>query len=108
MQLKEYDEELGWRRWKAHAICLAFGEGFDGEPAAAIVVQFDRISGWGPGTAGQYAEFWLSDGGTPATEGDLGGIVVFPPVDDQPDCSYELPWAYWPVNAGNVVIHGYP
>jgi ABC-type transport system substrate-binding protein len=60
------------------------------------------------GEAGQYMKFVLSDVGTPGGEGDWGGIIVFPPVDDQPACGYELPWAYWPMNAGNVVIHGYP
>ena len=69
VNLKEYDEELGWRRWKAHPICVAFGEDFDSEPAAAFVLQLDRISGWTlPGeVAGQYIKLWTSDGGTPAT-----------------------------------------
>jgi hypothetical protein len=38
VNFKEYDEELGWRRWKAHPICVAFGEGFDGEPAVTFCV----------------------------------------------------------------------
>jgi hypothetical protein len=105
MQLKEYDEELGWRRWKAHAICVAFGEGFDGAPAASFVIQIDRISGWGPGEVGQYMKLWGSDGGMPATEGDLAGVVVFPPTDKQPGCGYKRPKAYWPLAGGDLVIH---
>jgi hypothetical protein len=105
VNLKEYVEEVGWRRWKAHPICVGFGEGIYGEPAASFVLQIDRISGWGPGEVGQYMKLWASDGGTPATEGDLAGINVFPPVDDLPDCDYEPPLAYWPLSGGNLVIH---
>jgi hypothetical protein len=104
VNLKEYDEELGWRRWKGHPICVAFGEGFDGEPAASFVIQIDRISGWGPGEVGQYAKLWGSDGGSPATK-DKVGLIVWPPEGDQPDCGYELPWAQWPPQAGNLAIH---
>lgn len=107
VNFKEYDEILGWRRWKAHAVCVAFGEGFDGEPAATFVAQIDRISGWTfPGeNAGQYMKLWTSDGGTPATNGDQAGLVVFPPKDEQPNCDYELPWTNWPLSAGNLVVH---
>jgi len=104
ISLKEYDEELGWRRWKGHPICVAFGEGVNGEPVASFVLQIDRIRGWGPGEAGQYAKLWLSDGGSPATK-DAAGLVVWPPVDAQPDCGYEEPWAAWPLDGGNLVIH---
>ncbi len=34
---EEHDEVLGWRRWKAHPICVAFDKGFDGEPASTFV-----------------------------------------------------------------------
>jgi hypothetical protein len=105
VSLKEYDEELGWRRWKGHPICVAFAEGFDGEPAAAFVVQIDRITGWGPGGAGQYVKLWLSDGGTPPAAGDLAGLVVYPPRDKQPKCDYKRPKVYWPLDGGDVAIH---
>jgi hypothetical protein len=106
VNLKEYDELLGWRRWKGRAICVAF-DVLDGEPAAAFVVQIERFSGWGyPGeAAGQYVKLWGIDGGTPAAAGDWAGLIVFPPVDEQPSCEYELPWAAWPLNSGNMVIH---
>jgi hypothetical protein len=106
MSVKEYREELGWRRWKGHAICIAFGETKAGQPTASWVVQIDRISGWGPGPAGQYAKFWASDGGSPATK-DKVGLIVWPPVDKQPDCGYRAapPPAQWPPQAGELAIH---
>ena len=108
LHLREYWGEEGWRRWTGQAICMDFGEGFDGEPAVAFVVQIEKISGPGPGEVGQYAKAWGSDGGTPAWAGDQAGLIVWPPVDDQPECGYELPWAYWPLGAGNLQIHNYP
>lgn len=103
--LRQYDEALGWRRWKGHAICVGFGEGFHGEPAASFVLQIDDISGWGPGEVGQYLKLWVSDGGTPAAEGDLAGVVVYPPRNGQPNCRYQRPKAFWPLGGGDLVIH---
>ena len=105
VNLKEYVEGLGWRRWKGHPICVAFGEGFAGEPAASFVVQIDSISGWGPGEVGQYMKLWVSDGGTPATEGDLAGVIVFPPRDHQPNCGFRRPKGFWPLDGGDLTIH---
>ncbi len=105
VNLKEYSEDLGWRRWQGHPICVGFGEGPNGEPAASFVVQIDRISGWGPGEVGQYVKLWGSDCGMSAADGDLAGIVVFPPKDKQPNCDYRRPRAYWPLTGGNLVIH---
>lgn len=107
VNFKEYDEALGWRRWRARAICVAFGEGFAGEPAATFVVQLESLTGWTfPGEkVGQYLKLWTSDGGTPATAGDQAGLIVFPPVDDQPACGYQLPSTYWPLDDGNLMIH---
>ena len=102
-----YEPWGGWRRWQARAICVSFGEGFDGEPAATFVVQLDKVSGWtfpGGGEVGQYFKLWASDGGTPASEGDMLGVVVMG-ADEPPDCGYELPWNSWPLHGGNVVIH---
>jgi hypothetical protein len=105
VNLKEYEEGLGWRRWKGHPICVAFGEGFAGEPAASFVVQIDSISGWGPGEVGQYMKLWVSDGGTPATEGDLAGVIVFPPRHNQPNCGFRRPRGFWPLDGGDLTIH---
>jgi hypothetical protein len=107
INIKEYDEELGWRRWKGHPVCVAFGETEAGEPAASFVVQIDRIRGWGPGMPGQFAKLWGKDSGSPAPKDEVG-LIVWPPVDDQPDCGYEFPWAQWPSQAGNLVIHHNP
>jgi hypothetical protein len=106
LSLKEFDEEEEpvWRRWKGHPICVAFSET---EAAASLVFQIDRISGFGPGEAGQYAKFWVLDGGSSATK-DEGGLIVWPPEDDQPICDYEAPETpdyKFPFQAGNLVIH---
>jgi hypothetical protein len=53
---KEYDEDLGWRRVQARAICVAFGE-YVGQPAATVVVQIDNRTGWGEGNPGDYMKF---------------------------------------------------
>jgi len=107
VNFQEEDNALGWRRWRARAICVAFGEGFAGEPAAAFVVQLESLSGWTfPGEqVGQYLKLWTSDGGTPATAGDQAGLIVFPPVDAQPPCDYQLPAPSWPLKGGNLMIH---
>lgn len=107
--LIEKDPDLT-HSFKAHAVCIAFGEGHYGEPAASFVLQFDRISGFNPfgDEVGQYIKLWLSDGGTPATEGDYAGGLIPYGVDDQPSCDYELPpeVSIWPLNdGGNIVIH---
>ena len=99
-----YHEELGERRWKADAICVAFAEE-DGEPAASLVFQLNQLRGWGAGEVGQYAKAWVSDGGTPASEGDKLRVLVFG-VDVQPSCDYENPpFEPWALEGGNLVIH---
>jgi len=103
-------DDFGYRRLKTHPICIAFGEGHFGEPAASFVLQLDGIRGWNPWgeKAGQYIKLWLSDGGTPAPEGDFAGSLINIGVDDQPSCDYELPPQEftWLLNAGgNIVIH---
>lgn len=101
-------EGLGWRRWRADAICIAFGPSFDGAPSASYVLQFTEIGGWGTGEVGQYYKLWTADGGTPGAFSDMVGNVVVPAVDVQPSCDFELPFEYWPSTGGNLVIHNYP
>jgi hypothetical protein len=94
--------------FKAHAVCVAFGEGYYGEPATSVVLQIDQIKGDNPPQyiVGQYIKLWLSDGGTPASEGDFAGVIQPWGTDNKPPCDYELPFYYWPLNdGGNIVIH---
>jgi len=107
--LKEKEADF-YSELRAHAICVGFGEGYAGEPAASFVLQLDHSEASIPdgGQVGQYIKLWLSDGGTPASEGDFAGGLVVPGSDEQPDCEYEIPPMdfIWPLNAGgNVVIH---
>jgi hypothetical protein len=95
---------------RAHAVCIAFGEGYAGESASSLVLQIDysEASIPGGGQVGQYIKLWLSDGGTPAKNGDFAGALVVPGSDVQPDCDYETPPIdfIWPLNdGGNISIH---
>jgi hypothetical protein len=91
----------GWFRQDATVICLAFDE-YEGSPAVTIVAQLDHVDEGGDGAPGQYLKFWVVDTGP---SNDLAGLVIWPPVDDQPDCDYELPFYLWPAEHGNLVIH---
>jgi hypothetical protein len=106
---KEYDEDRGWRRVQAHAICMALGD-VQGQPAATVVVEVDRIRGWSDPAEfeGELMKFWLLDGGTPGHDGDQWSSVgPWPPTDDLEDytCDYEDPVFHFSVVGGNLVIH---
>ena len=94
--------------FKAHAVCMAFGEGFYGEPATSVVLQIDQIKKDNPPQykVGQYIKLWLSDGGTPASKGDYAGVIQPWGTPNKPPCNYEDPFFYWPLDdGGNIVIH---
>jgi hypothetical protein len=106
---KEYSEVMGLRHVQAHAICVAFDE-YSGHPAAAFVVEVDRIGGWKEDFEfeGQLMKFWVVDGGSPGRNGDLwSSIGPWPPTDNLEDygCNYQDPTFQFPVDGGNLVVH---
>jgi hypothetical protein len=109
---KIYHEEMGWRELKARIVSVDFGE-YEGAPAAAFVAEITSKSGWGQGAPGEYAYFWVRDGGTPGRKGDQFGInyysldpfLEFWPDDDPPAGAYFDPFLPIDVEAGNLVIH---
>ena len=90
-----------WDYWRAEPICVSFGE-FEGMPAATIVSKFTEASD--DLIVGQYSKGIFVDGGSNA-KNDLIGLVVWPPVDDEPDCAFEEPFYAWPGVGGNITIH---
>ena len=109
---KMYHEEMGWRELEADLVSVAFGE-HEGAPAAAFVSKITSASGWGQGVPGEYAYFWVRDGGTPARRGDQFGInyysldpfYEFFPAGDPPDIAYFTPFLAIDILDGNLVIH---
>lgn len=107
-----WNEELGWRYLDSRLSCVMFGE-HEGKPAAAFVSQIVRRMGWGEGEPGEYAYFWVRDGGTPGSEGDQFGInyysldpfIEFWPEDEPPPCEYLTPDERIDVEGGDLAIH---
>jgi hypothetical protein len=107
-----YHEEWGWRELEAQLVSVAFGE-HDGAPAAAFVAEITAVSGWGQGVPGEYAYFWVRDGGTPARKGDqfainyysLDPFYEFYPAGTPPACTYFTPFLAIDLAGGNLVIH---
>jgi hypothetical protein len=107
-----FKEEFGgWRYVDSRPVCVVFGE-HEGKPAAAIVTRLTERVGWGPGEPGDYAYYWVRDGGTPASEGDAWGsqvystdpFVEFHPPDDPPPCEYFTPGLPIDSEAGDLNI----
>jgi len=106
-----------WRRLTATPVCVTFDEDTEGNPTAVVVAQITSQSGYkfvDYDEVGRYAKFWVRDGGTPGSEGDLWNVqsYQFPdefwPEDDPPSCDHAL---YKPgqqaadVENGNLAIH---
>jgi hypothetical protein len=93
-----YHEDMGWRHVDSRPICVVFGE-HEGKSAAVFVARIVNKVGWGPGEPGEYAYYWVRDGGTPGSEGDQWGsksyqydpFIEFWPADDPPPCEYYVP-----------------
>ena len=93
-----YNELLGWRYVDSSPVCVVFGK-HEGKPAAVFVSRIVNKIGWGPGEPGEYAYYWVRDGGTPGSEGDQWGatnyqyepFIEFWPADDPPPCKYFTP-----------------
>jgi hypothetical protein len=107
-----YHEGMGWRELEGELVSVAFGE-HEGAPAAAFVSRITSATGWGQGLPGEYAYFWVRDGGTPARKGDqfainyysLDPFYEFYPVGDPPVCAYFTPFLAIDILDGNLVIH---
>jgi hypothetical protein len=93
-------ETNGWRKWDSTPICMSF-DVYEGNPAASLVFQINDITPGGLGVPGQYIKIWVVDTGP---QNDLVGMNVYPPVDDQPNCDYELPFFFLTAEHGNYVI----
>jgi len=81
----EVNDNLEVRYVRATPTCLSFNA--DGT-RAVMTVQIQERLGWGDGTAGQYVNFWLHDGGTPGTGRDQFATPFWPPQDKVPGCTY--------------------
>ena len=87
---------------------VAFGE-HEGAPAAAFVAEITRVSGWGQGVPGEYAYYWVRDGGTPARQGDqfainyysLDPFYEFYPAGAPPTGAYFTPFLAIDLLGGN-------
>jgi hypothetical protein len=102
----EDDAEEGRRGWKANPVCIDLASNVSGEINASLVLQISSINSVSfPGQVGQYVKLWYRDSGSPAAAGDLAGVVVWPPVDNKPDCAYEPAAGSWPITGGNISIH---
>ena len=114
-EVREEEEEMV--HWQAHAVCVDFyTDEATGHPAAAFVVQADRVKGsWWDGKEGDYWTIFVVDGGTPGSEGDLIGATWDPdrenwyPKAEFPGCDFvEDPDWFIPSKGGNFTVHGYP
>ena len=106
----------GWRLIDARATCLAVTDQPDGSKTAVVVSQLVRVRGWGQGAPGEYARFWVRDGGTPGAAGDQWTsqsyqlepewIEFWPADGPAPDCESIFPdGPPFDVERGNLVIH---
>ena len=112
---KIYSPTDGWRSIDARATCLAVTAELDGSKTAVVVARIVSKRGWGDGEPGEYARFWVRDGGTPGAKGDqwnnqsasLDPWYEFWPANAEPDCESFTPDQTTPfdVTAGNLVIH---
>jgi hypothetical protein len=106
-----HSETDGWRYFDSRPTCVVFGE-HDGKPAAAIVTQITERIGWGWGEPGEYAYFWVRDGGAPASEGDQWGMsyysfdpfIEFYPEDEPPPCEYFTPDLLIDMEGGDLTV----
>lgn len=59
-----WNKEAGWRELNSQPSCVLFGEDVGQDPDTAIVVAcIKHKEGWGDGLPGEYAYWWLRDGG---------------------------------------------
>ena len=92
-----------WGGWRSEPVCAALTE-YEGDPAVIMVVEIVEVIDDSSLTVGEYVKFLVSDGG-PHASNDLAGLMIFPPVADEPDCSFQdIFWSWYGVN-GNVTIH---
>ena len=90
-----------WGYWIAEPICVSFVE-YGGMPAAILVTRFTEDDE--DLLVGQYAKSIIVDSGSNA-KNDMLGLVVWPPVNDELDCSYQEPFWLWSGVGGNITIH---
>ena len=113
---KIYSPNDGWRSIDARAICLAVTNQPDGSQTAIVVARLISVKGWGGGARGEYARFWLRDGGAPGSAGDQWMMqsyqwdpewIEFWPADGAaPDCeSFNPDEPAFNVEHGNLAIH---
>jgi len=114
---KIYSPIEGWRSIDALATCLAITEELDGSKTAVVVSRIVSKRGWGAGDPGEYARFWVRDGGTPGSAGDQWSNQSYDPFPEPwyefwpadgpaPDCESFVPDAPpFDLTAGNLVIH---
>lgn len=106
-----YSETDGWRYLDSRPTCMVIGE-HEGKPSAVIVTQIVERIGWGWGEPGEYAYFWVRDGGTPGSEGDQWGMAYysfdpfteFYPANDPPPCEYFTPFLQIAIEGGDLDI----
>lgn len=108
VKYRSYDNEGNPKEfggWNGLPICGDYKLTEDGKPAVSIVLQLKDSTYW---PNDYYVKFNVIDGGQNSQQ-DLAGLVVFPPVDNQPSCEFEdaldIPGFTWFGVGGNVMIH---
>lgn len=93
-----------WGGWRGEPVCANFTE-YEGNPAVIMVVRIVEALGDNTVTPGWFVKFLTADGG-PHASNDYAGLMIFPPIEEEPDCSFDDPifWDWYGVN-GNITIH---
>lgn len=107
-----WSEAYGLRELKTHPSCVLFGEDVGEDPDTAIVVtRIQQLEGWGDGLPGEYAYWWLRDGGD--SENDQMAMLdysadpwyEFFPKGKPPTCEYFEPWLVIDIGEGLEINH---
>ena len=111
-----YSPSLGWRYVSGTPTCAAFDKDRGDQSTAVIVVELRSKRGWGAGQPGEFARFWVRDGGQPGHQGDQWGLqsydeanfIEFWPATEEPNCTSKF-YFDWPtpvdIEGGNLTIH---
>ena len=99
-----------WRYVSSTPVCAAFKDS-----SAVMVVKLREVRGWGAGEPGQFARFWVRDGGKAGPHTDQWGLqsyneaefIEFWPADQPPDCTSKFDFD-WPtpvdIERGDLAI----
>ncbi len=107
-----YSPTQGWRYVSGVPNCAVFRK----DSTAVMVVKLREVRGWGAGAPGEFARFWVRDGGKAGPHGDQWGLqsyneaefIEFWPPDKAPNCTSKFVFD-WPtpvdVEHGDLTIY---